>query len=108
MLLGEALEIVCALRSPSGVVYYVEMAAGLAAAEGDHAMSVRLFSAATSFRAAAGIDAPAPIASAHESALAAARTALGADAVEAAREAGAALELFDAGDEAFAWAGRQG
>jgi hypothetical protein len=106
LLLAEALEIVRALRSPTGVAYYVEMAADVAADERDHSTSVRLFSAAAAIRSAAEVETPAPAARMHARALEAARSALGDEAVEAARASAARLELIDAADEALAWVRR--
>jgi predicted ATPase len=105
-LLAETLAIVRALRSPTGVAYYVEMTAHLAAREGDHAASVRLFSASGAIRAATGADVPLPVAKMREQAFAAAESALGGDALETARAEGATLDVYEAADDALAWLAR--
>ena len=79
------------------------MVAGLASAEGDHTTSVRLFSAAAAIRASSDAEVPPFAARMHESSLAAARSALGDEAVEAVRRSGAELETNAAADEAIAW-----
>jgi hypothetical protein len=103
LLSAEVLGIVRGLRSPTGIAYYTEMAADLAAAEEDHETAVRLFSAAAEIRAASDAEVPPPVAAMRERALAAARAALGDEAVEAARRAGARLETYETADAAIAW-----
>ena len=78
------------------------MDAGLAYVEGDHATSVRLFSAAAAIKASSGVEVPPFVAGMHERSLAAARSALGDEAVEAVRRSGAGLETHAAA-EAIAW-----
>jgi hypothetical protein len=103
LLLAEALEIVRDLRSPTGIAYYTEMAAEVASREGDHATSVRLFAAADAIRTATQAETPFHALALHERALAAARSALGEEAVEAAQASGERLEAYEAAAEAIAW-----
>jgi predicted ATPase len=101
--LVETLGIVKALRSPTGVAYYVTVAAALAGREQDHAEAVRLFSAAAASWTAAGAAVPPHLAKLHEHALMAAEAALDPAALERARADGAALGAFEAADEAVTW-----
>ena len=103
LLLTETLLMVRDLRSATGVAYYSEMVAALAADEHDHATSVMLFSAASTIRAAVDVETPPVSATNSERAIAAARAAIGDDRVEAALASGAKLETCDAADKAIAW-----
>ena len=105
LLLAETLEIVEALRSPTGVAYYVEMTADTASRAGDHSTAVRLFSASAAIRAATEADAPPPVAKMREEALAAAGATLKDEAVDDARASGASLDVYEAVGEAIAWLG---
>jgi predicted ATPase len=103
LLLVDALEIVRALRSPTGVAYYVNMAAGVAAGDEDHATAVRFFSASSATWTAAGAEVPPPLAKMHDDALAAAESSLDRDDFEQARADGEMLDAYEAADNAIVW-----
>jgi predicted ATPase len=103
LLLADALEIVRALRSPTGVAYYVNMAAGIAAGEQDYATAVRLYFASAATWAATRADVPPPLARMHEDALAAAESSLDRGELENARADGEMLDAYEAADQAITW-----
>ena len=103
LLLADALEIVRALRSPTGVAYYVNMAAGIAASDEDHETAVRLFTASSASWRAAGADVPPPLARMHADTLAAAASSLERGELERACADGERLDAYEAVEQAIAW-----
>ena len=91
-----------------GIAEGIERLAQIAHHHGQHECAVRLLGATDTVRATIGAPLPAATRAAHDTAIATARAALGESAFAAAWEAGCALALEQATDEAIGTAPRAG